>query len=152
MVANMKIRTTRFGEIDVAEASLTNFPNGLIGFEDLHKFYILNKEGAGSFWWLQSIEKPDVAFLMADPQSFVPDYSPELAKEDIQALQVSDPNKVEFGVILTIPEDPRETTANLLAPIAINLSNRTAAQIIMRDNRYSTRQMIAQSAIAGGER
>ena len=145
----MKIQTTRFGNIEINETSLINFPNGIIGFEDLKQFYIINKERTDSFWWLQSLEKLEIAFLIADPRCFLSDYNPTLTKEDMHTLQISDPTEVEFGVILTIPEDPRETTANLLAPIAINMSNKTATQIIMRDNRCSARYMIMQPVTAG---
>ena len=145
----MKIKTIRFGEIEAGTDTLVSFPHGLIGFENLKQFCIFNKEEVGCFWWLQSVEKPETAFLITDPRCLVPDYSPAFTKEDILTLHARDSSDVEVGVILTIPDDPRETTANLLAPIAINMSAGIGMQIALKDNRYSTKHILAQPVLAG---
>lgn len=145
----MRIKTTRFGEIEVIENSIINFPYGLIGNENLKQFYIFNKEEGTYFWWLQSIEKPETAFLLAEPQTIVSDYNPEITQEEMEAVGATNKNEIELNVILTIPEDPRETTVNLLAPILLNTTKKLAKQIVVKDNRYSVNYPISQPATAG---
>jgi flagellar assembly factor FliW len=57
-------------------------------------------------------------------------------------------------VVLTIPEDFRHTTANLLAPIIINSENLQAMQYIAMKSSYTTRHPIFKlenKAAAAGE-
>lgn len=145
----MKIKTTRFGEIEVTENNIINFPSGIIGEENLKRFYIFNKEEGICFWWLQSIDKPELAFLLTDPQTIAPFYKPEITQEEMEAVEATNKNEIELNVILTVPEDPRETTANLLAPILLNTTKRLAKQIVLKDNRYCVNYPIVQPATAG---
>lgn len=145
----MKIQTTRFGEIEVAEDKIINFPNGLIGFESLKQFSMFNKEENSCFWWLQSVEKPEIAFLLAEPHNILPNYNPVFSQEEMGIVEAISMDEIELSVILTIPADPRETTANLIAPIALNTAKRIGAQIVLKDNRYTTRHLIAQPVVAG---
>jgi flagellar assembly factor FliW len=151
-VAVMKIRTTRFGEINVDENNLIYFANGLIGFENLRQFCTLNREHNNYFWWLQSVENGDIAFLITEPHNLTPNYDPTLTREDLRTIQADDVNELEFGVILTVPDDPRETTANLLAPIAFNMSKNVASQIVLKDQSYPFRHPIVQPIAVGNSR
>ncbi len=151
----MKLQTTRFGEIEIEDDKLVCFPDGLIGFEECKQYFLLYREENSCVWWLQSVERPEVAFILTDPLNFMPDYEPVLTKEDMATLQVSELTDLEFSVILVVPEDPREMTANLLGPIVINTSRHIGIQSVMRENRYSTRYPVVQPVSAeqskGGE-
>ncbi len=76
----MKVQTTRFGEIDIADEKVIYFPDGLIGFEDCKQYFVLHKDGKSSVWWLQSCERPEVAFILTDPLNFMPDYEPTITR------------------------------------------------------------------------
>jgi len=139
------IESTRFGTVEVAEDSVIDFPEGLIGRADLHRFAILEpKVGRSPFRWLLSLDEPEVGFAIADPSKLFADYNVDLT-EEIAVLGIEDPKEVQLYVILGVPEDPIRTTANLLAPIVINPSRRLARQLVLSDSRYSTRHAIIAS-------
>ena len=58
----MQVETTRFGSVEVDDSRLLQFPAGLLGFGRVHQFALLQPDDRGVFFWLQSIESPDVAF------------------------------------------------------------------------------------------
>jgi len=151
----MKLQTTRFGEIEIDDEKVVYFPDGLIGFEECKQYFVLYREENSCVWWLQSVERPEVAFIVTDPLNFMPDYEPVLTRDDMETLQAKELTDLDFSVILVVPEDPRGMTANLLGPIVINSLKRVGIQAVIRDNRYSTRFRVAQPMAAeqskGGE-
>ncbi|MGB2990169.1 MAG: flagellar assembly protein FliW, partial [Candidatus Zixiibacteriota bacterium] len=74
----MKFVATKFGEIDFEENEIIVLPKGILGFSQLTRYIFLEKEGTGPFKWLQSVEDPNVAFVIADPLSFFPNYKLEI--------------------------------------------------------------------------
>ena len=70
----MRVKTKAYGEIDADERQLVSFPAGLLGFEKF-KDYILLDARQKPFFYLQSIDVPDLAFILIDPFLFRPDYS-----------------------------------------------------------------------------
>ena len=70
----MNIQTTRFGEIEITKDKVIYFPNGLIGFEDCKQYFALYRDEKSCVWWLQSVERPEVAFILTDPLNFMPNY------------------------------------------------------------------------------
>lgn len=148
----MKLQTTRFGEIQIDDDKVIYFPDGLIGFEECKQYFALYKEEKSCVWWLQSVQRPEVAFIMTDPLNFVPDYEPSLTREDMKTLRTHDLTKLEFSVILVVPEDPHEMTANLLGPVVINTTKRIGIQAVLRDNRYIVRYPVSQPVNSGQSR
>lgn len=139
----MRLSTTYFGEIDINEDKIIHFENGLKGFEENKDFAIINNfdtEDPVPFFWLQSTEKPDLAFVLTVPFIFNPDYQFDLP-EDVEKMLHIDPQS-EIGVysIVRIPENFTEFTYNLQAPIVVNYKTREADQIVLYDEPYSTRE------------
>ena len=65
---NTSVDTTRFGAIDIEESSVIEFPEGLLGFGDCKRYVLLDHPGGnGLFEWLQSVERPELAFCVIDP-------------------------------------------------------------------------------------
>ena len=62
----MKIQTTRFGEIDVRDDDIYNFPEGMLGFGAFKKYFTLNNPSGGPFEWLQSLNAPNLAFVVCE--------------------------------------------------------------------------------------
>src|SRR6185436_8456605 len=98
----MKTATTRFGLVDVDDASLLTFPAGIIGFPASTRFVILD-QGNAPCQWLQSVEEPDLAFVIIDPVLLKPDYRIEVPVEDIPELAVENEGDLTVFVFLTIP-------------------------------------------------
>ncbi|MEW6542388.1 MAG: flagellar assembly protein FliW [Nitrospirota bacterium] len=135
----MKVRTSRFGEIEVREEMLLTFPSGLIGFPRATRYVILDHDREAPFKWLQSVDEGGLAFVIMVPTLFRPDYRAVLAPEDIAELGPVETENLSLFVILTIPPgDPRRITANLQGPVVVNQRSRLAKQVILRDE-YPTR-------------
>ena len=129
-------QSSRFGEFEVPVASLIDFPVGVIGFPRHARFVLL--EHKAPFSWLHSVDDPDRAFVVVDGFEFGDQYVIDAPYGNgVIALQEGD----DFAVlvIITVRPDPKDTTANLKAPLFVNLKNRKGVQVIFDDPRFSTR-------------
>lgn len=141
----MKIKTTRFGELEIDESTIITFPEGIIGFEKSKQFVILTKKNNAPLRWLQSVEDPRLAFIIINPYLFKQDYKPIVDKNDLQCIELKHIDDAEVLTIVVVPENPRDMVANLMAPILINPKNCKAKQVIINDTDYPTRYRILDS-------
>lgn len=137
---DLKVTTTRFGEITVPEDQVIHMPQGMVGFPGLRRYALVQHQPDSAFHWLQSLDRVDLAFVVVNPVVFKPDYQITLAGGQVKLLEVTDPGHIQVWVVVTIPKgQPQDMSANLKAPVVINLSNRKAGQLIMDDEGYSLR-------------
>lgn len=133
----MIIETSRFGSLEVDEQRLIHFAEGVLGFPE-QKAYALVQTGEGSaFYWLQAVDRRDLAFVVCDPRLFVSDYNVPVKLEDLQPLSISNLENVQVFVIVNKVDDL--FTGNFQGPIVVNVENRQAKQLVLSDKRYSTR-------------
>jgi flagellar assembly factor FliW len=132
----MQIQTTRFGTIEVNESDLVTFNEGLLGFIELRKFVLLDDPNDEIFAWLQSCERPGIAFPILEPELFAEGFNPTITKGDLSAINLTSKEGMRLFTIITIPEDATQMTANLKAPIAINIEKRVAKQVVVQENEY----------------
>ncbi len=141
----MELHTTRFGTITIEEQDIITFPDGLVGLSHLKRFVLIRHGDDSPFRWLQSVEEPGFAMLIIDPWFFRADYEVVLSDLDVERLQLSDEAIRWVYVTVSIPPGkPHAMTANLLAPIVINGNARCGRQVILDDERYSTRHPVLQ--------
>ena len=138
----MKIPTTRFGELDMPDEEIYSFPEGLLGFADVRKFILLQNPKGGPIHWLQAAEVPSLAFVVADPTLFFSDYRVGVRAEEMSSIHLDDLANGVVRVILTVPKDPKEITANLQGPLILNPQKRLGRQIVVTDAKLSTREKI----------
>jgi len=123
-----------------------------LGFNDLRKFVLLDDPNDDIFAWLQSCEVPQIAFPVLEPELFATGYNVSLTKHDLESLNLSK-NGENSGTrafsIITIPEDPTQMTANLKAPIVINVAKRMARQIVLQDNQWLFASRFLQNCKVG---
>ena len=136
----MRVMTTRFGDLEVAESEIITFPQGILGFEAVKHYILL--EGTGPFGFLQAVEEPDLTFVVIDPGIIVPGYKLEVPKHEVEAIGIAEPVQAAILAIITIPAEPREMTVNLQAPLVINSSNRRAKQVVLTDHDYGLRHPV----------
>ncbi len=153
----MQIETSRFGHLEQVEVPgdrLLRFPAGLIGFERLRMFARLDDEQHGPFGWLQSLEDVSVCFVVTSPSLFFPDYSFDVSDEDVSALGLHAAEDAEALVIVVMRPNPEDITANLMAPVVINIRTQVARQIVLSDSAFLVRTPllppISFSRAAGG--
>lgn len=133
-MGTLKLDTVRFGSVEVDEADLIEFPHGLIGFEQLRRFVILEGPEGTPLKWLQSVEEPGVAFVIADPRAFMPEYVARVRGEDLVPAELETAEDAAVAVILTVPGDLSRATANLMGPLVFNVRKRRAVQVIVEDD------------------
>lgn len=139
----MKINTKNFGEIEIDEKDIINFPTGILAFEDQNEFTIIeNKDKENPFHYLQSLRRSDLAFVIIDPFLFKKDYDINIPDSVVENLKINIPEDVKLYTIVTVPKDLKKMTANLSGPIVINTKNNMGKQIVLDDNRYSTKHNI----------
>ena len=139
----MQINSRLFGEIDVEDDKVIDFKNGIIGFEEHHKYALIfdaEKESSKSIMWLQSMEEPELAFPVADPTHICSGYNPVVEDELLESIGgIDKPEDVFVLVVLTVPSDLTKMTANLKAPLVINTDTRKGCQIIVNNEEYQVR-------------
>lgn len=140
----MHIQTSRFGLIQVHPADKIEFPEGLLGFQGLKTFVLLDDPNDGIFAWLQSCENKDVSFPILEPELFAPNYKVRLTKTDSEALANPAAPQTRVFAIITIPDDPTMMTANLKAPIIINTAAKKGRQCVLQENDLPIREAIFQ--------
>ncbi|HHW13569.1 MAG TPA: flagellar assembly protein FliW [Firmicutes bacterium] len=138
----MQVKSTRFGQFEVPEEKVLTFPDGLLGFEASKRFVILDHAPETPFKWLQSVDDPDLAFVIINPAEFMPDYAVELGRDDVVKLGLKDASEAAVYVVVVIPEDPSAMTANLQGPLVVNAERRLGRQVVLADGRYRTRHPI----------
>ena len=145
----MKVSTKAYGLIDVDERQKLIFPQGLFGFETLKEYILLDAERQ-PFYWLQSVDVEQVAFILVNPFLFRPDYEVNISNEELAEIGIYSPEKALIFSIVTIPPDETPMTANLQGPLIINRDNRTGKQAVLSDNRWKTKHDIMAELAATG--
>ncbi|MFP4143722.1 MAG: flagellar assembly protein FliW [Phycisphaeraceae bacterium] len=133
----MLINTSRFGKLDVDEQRIIEFPKGILGFPSYQKYILLEAGSESYFWWLQSIEVPDLAFVVTDPSLFVPTYKVPLRGEQLEQLGIESLEQAQVFVIVNKRE--HVLTGNLQGPLVVHVEKRVGAQLVLSDRRFTTR-------------
>lgn len=137
----MKLNTARFGEISVDPEHIIEFPHGILGFEEYHKFVILEQENS-FFQFLQCVDQPELSFVVIMPELICADYQVDLEPSYVDELNFETAEDGKILAIVTVPENVAEMTANLQAPIVVNMKQRLARQIVLMDGKYHTRHNV----------
>lgn len=136
----MIIHSTRLGAIEISEEQIIHFPQGLVGFSNEKNFAYIALQEEGPFAFLQSVNRPELAFLVADPFVFFMDYEFELEDHLAEELAIGSENKPLIITIISLIDKPENMTANLLAPLVINQQTRQGIQIVLDHYRYTTNE------------
>lgn len=159
----MKIQSQTLGQMDIHPRQLFHFPYGLYAFESLRSFALLDSQ-CPPFYWLQSLETPELAFLALTPQLWLPNYNLELAcLDDLLSIGLSEPKKPKaeaqkleapdlplFAIITINEHDSADSTANLQSPIILNRARNLGRQIILQDESWSVRHNLRTLCRASG--
>ena len=140
----MKIGTKYFGNIEIGEEKIIHFENGVLGFEDYKDYTILydNEKEKSFFSWLQSTEESSLAFPIVNPFNVVESYNPQINDDMLESIGgISDEDTVVF-LIATIPEDVKQASVNMKAPLIINASSRKGVQVIAEGQEYEIKHKL----------
>lgn len=148
----MKVNTKIFGTIDIEDSKIINFPNGIVGYPALKQFTLIKDEEKPDslIMWLQSMDEGSFALPVMEPTSIIEDYNPTIDDEYLAPIGELKDEEVYALVTITVPSNVEEMTANLKAPVVINMATNKAVQIIVEDN-YQVRQPIYDILVAKKE-
>jgi flagellar assembly factor FliW len=135
----VKIKTTRFGELEVNPNDIVTFSEGLLGFENLRKYFVVDPGDSTLILWIQSTEDEKIAFPIIEPKIFKPDYIAKLLPADLNGLDLESLQAAKLYSVLTIPANVTEMSANLKAPIVINSAKKLAKQIVLQDSKLTVK-------------
>jgi flagellar assembly factor FliW len=144
-----QIHTTYFGELDYTEGTIFHFPHGLPGFEQEQAFLFLKRPHTEPLLFLQSLSNPGLCFILLPILVVDPNYEVKLETDDLAALGLNPGRQPRIGedilcaaIVRTGGGEQDEPTANLMAPVMVNLKDRIGMQIIQADSPYSHRHPI----------
>ncbi|MCR5436479.1 MAG: flagellar assembly protein FliW [Treponema sp.] len=146
----MELVTKARGKIEISEDQLLEIPEGLFGFEDYTKFALVDSEYE-PFLWLQSTEEKNLAFLIVDPFLICHDYETDIDDELLSKIDIKKPEDIIIMTIVTVPKDGSPITANFMGPLVINKENKKCMQVILNDNRWTTKVNIIEALNSKGD-
>ena len=138
----MNVQTTRFGQIEVDEKRVISFPAGLLGFSNHHRFVLLQPDDEGVFFWLQSCEAPDLAFVVTDPMLWVKGYEVPIRAEQMAELRLA--RTEDAQVLVIVNKRDSSLTVNLQGPLVVNTATLQAQQLVLAEKRWTTRHEILE--------
>ena len=143
----MKINTKHFGEVSIEENKIIKFAEGIPGFPNSKNYVMLSKRDQNElFCWLQSCDEADIAFALTVPYVFYPDYKPDVADSELATIGVhgqDDMKDISVFNIMVIPNNAKEATVNLKAPVVINEKTNMGGQFIANNADYTVRHKLA---------
>jgi flagellar assembly factor FliW len=142
----LALESSRFGSIEVSNAIVLRFPQGMIGFPDDNEYVLLKQRPDSVFMWLHSTTDPQLAFPVVLPWAFYWEYEVKLGDEDLEAIGVENASQISIMCVVNVGADVRKGTINLFSPIVINNDNRHAKQVINTADGYSTRDRLFKTA------
>ena len=142
----MQLETRRFGTIAVDDDEIYAVPNGIPGFPDLRRVVLLgagpapgvNPSEESSLYWMQDVDDPELAFMCLVPWEVFPDYEIDI---DEKSLGIADEADVRILSLVTVHRDADtpHLTANLRAPLVVDVARRKLQQVILADSRWPIR-------------
>jgi flagellar assembly factor FliW len=140
------IQTKCFGEMAYSPEAVFEFPNGMPGFETERAFVFLEQPATHPLMFMQSLSSPEVCFILLPVLAADPQYQLRVAEEDLAALQLPADSQPQIGkdvlcavLVCAADEERPGPTANLLAPIVVNLKRQIGIQVIQTQTKYSYR-------------
>lgn len=134
---------TRFGEVEFDPQNIVRFVEGMIGFENLHDFIVMPNRKNGPLFWIQSVEDPDIAFVLTDPTNFFLDYKVLPDGRERDKLGIGKDDECHALAVVTVPPD-RKVTLNLMAPLLFAPATNRAIQVVLENSPYKTREPLPE--------
>ena len=146
-----QVFTRDFGLLDCDQCLELDFPNGLPGFELEKRFALVQKDALAPMLLLQSLQTAGVCFLALPVLAVDSEYQIGMTDEDRRIVGLMASSEGPLGnflslVILSATGPNQRITANLLAPVVVNLQTNVAVQAVRCDFRYSHQHPLPSEA------
>jgi len=139
----MKYQTRDFGEVEIETGQMLNFSQPVYGFDEFQQYAVLHDPDVGmDIAWLQSLDEPDLCFVLVSAKVVSADYQPRFPAE-LETLIGT--GEFEYWLIAVIQEDITKSTINLKSPVVINWKTGFGAQVILEGD-YPVRRPLMEEA------
>lgn len=138
----MIIDSFKLGQIKIADSQIHEFPEGLIGFPSMTKFALITDPQWEPFIYMQSLDLTSLCFVIVEAKMFFPEYSILLTDSELRSIQLEQDETPLVYLVLSVYKEIENTTANLKGPIVINGRAKIGKQLVLLNNRYSTKEKI----------
>lgn len=133
----MVFNTSRFGQVEVNSERVITFTKGILGFSRNKQYVLLEPSQDSYFYWLQAVDRPDLAFVVTEPNLFVASYQVPLKADQMADLGIYSTDHAQVFIIVNKHDDV--LTGNLQGPLVINVAKKIGAQLVLSDRRFKTR-------------
>lgn len=116
---SVTFQSIRFGEVQVAEEDVIEFPFGLIGLGG-SRYTLLDRNPGTGFLWLHSVDEPALALPVVRPEPFFSEFSLHMAPEDVERTGIEQEADIKLYVTVRATPNPLDITANLRAPLVVH--------------------------------
>lgn len=141
---NVKLATSRFGEIEVREEELFSCVRPIPGFPNSKRFFFIERKNIAPFKWMQSVDEAELTFVVVEPSMFFHDYTPHVGAFDLEEVGLKSQKDMYLLVIVVLPEDLTKMTANLKGPLVFNIRDRQFKQAFIETDQFSVRESIVE--------
>jgi flagellar assembly factor FliW len=113
----------------------------LAGFPSHRDYALVAADAAGTVFWLQSLAPDGPRFVAVPAGPFFPDYAPVLPGPVCAELGIDGIGGAAVYCLVTVPDgDVGEATANLRAPIVVDVATNRARQVVLTDGAHPIRR------------
>ncbi len=151
-MAEITLSTARFGEVTIDDTRILRFERPILGFDASQGFVLLDHAEDSPFKWLQSVDEPELAFVVTNPRLFGIEYEFSIPDDVVSELGIQKADDVLVLTIVNIPpSNPTQMTANLLGPLIVNQENKKAIQLVLSESEYSTKVRLLPDELTAKE-
>lgn len=118
----------------VEEIPVIEMVTPMPGFPDHQRFALVQLDDAGVLCSLQSVEDPQLRFLVVPPALFFPDYAPVIDDATVASLGIESAADAMVLLVVNPGGDAGDATANLLAPVVVNLATKQGGQVVLDED------------------
>jgi len=118
------------------------FEKGIPGFEDYKYFNVNVIKDNEKFYSIVSKEDGNIGFISISPFDIKKDYEIDLDDEFVKELDIKSEKDVLVLCLITLGKTLKDSTANLKAPIIINIKNNRGKQLILQDDKYKIKESL----------
>jgi flagellar assembly factor FliW len=140
----VEIITRQFGTITIDKDKVIKMPKGMPGFSENREYVLLDHDAIRPFHSYQSVDNPDLSFVIMDPFLVKHDYSVDIKSylEEMAWEKEDEENLFLYVIINATDPDPKKITANLLGPLLINTKKNEGIQMVVTDRDYSHKHLV----------
>ena len=140
----MEVISPVHGKINYDENEIIKFEKTILGFDKSKRFILKDVNENDFFKILQSVDEPEVGFIVISPFEVENNYEINLNNEVINTLKIKEANNVLLYSLVTLNSKIEDITVNLKAPIVININNKKAQQFIIDKEKYKIKHPLVK--------